>query len=276
MSSTAVLIAAGDIALAGSPGTPATAALLDTLPGTVVTLGDNVYDRGTPEEFATIYDPTWGRQRARTRPTVGNHEYGTPGAGGYFAYFGAAAGAPGGYYSYDVGEWHVVVLNSVDAEAGHFVAGAAQEAWLRADLIAHPARPTLACIHHPRFSSGLHGCHPALVPLWRLLYEFGVDLVLSAHDHHYERFAPQDPAGSADRRWGIRQFVIGTGGTLLRPVGGTIANSAACNDEAWGVLRLTLRPKSYRWEFVPAAGAGFTDSGDARCHGRRTPRAARG
>ncbi len=265
-----MLLCAGDIARAGSPGTVGTAALLDDLPGTIVTLGDSVYDRGTPEEFATIYDPTWGRHKARTRPAVGNHEYGTPGAAGYFAYFGAAAGTPGeGYYSFDLGPWHIVVLNSVDVEAGHLVAGSAQERWLRADLAAHPARPALACIHHPRFSSGMHGCQPALTPLWRVLHEFGVDVVLSAHDHHYERFAPQDPDGRADRAWGIRQFVVGTGGTMLRPVVATVAHSETCNDEDWGVLKLTLRPKSYRWEFVPATGGRFTDAGTVRCHGRR-------
>lgn len=266
----AVLICAGDIALAGSPGTVATAALLDTLPGTVVSLGDHVYDRGTPEEFATIYDPTWGRHRRRTRPVVGNHEYGTPDAAGYFAYFGAAAGAPGrGCYSFDLGAWHVVVLNSVPDEEGRFHAGPAQEAWLRADLLAQPDRPALACFHHPRFSSGLHGSDPAMMPLWAILCAHGVELVLGAHDHHYERFAPQDPDGNADPARGIRQFVVGTGGTTLRPVAAPVANSVACNDSDWGVLALTLRPDGYDWRFVPAAGGHFSDTGSAPCRARR-------
>jgi hypothetical protein len=167
-----------------------------------------------------------------------------------------------GYYSYDLGEWHIIVINSVIAVG----AGSPQEQWLRADLAAHPATCTLAYWHYPRFSSGtVHGSDPAMQPLWQALYDYGADVVLAGHEHNYERFAPQDPSGSADPARGIRQFVIGTGGYSLYPFGAPIANSEVRNNDTYGVLKLTLHPTSYSWEFIPEAGGTFRDSGDAPC-----------
>ncbi len=199
-----------------SPGAEITAGLLDGLTGTVAVLGDTAYENGTPDEFARCYEPTWGRHKARTRPAVGNHEYGTPGAAGYFAYFGAAAGEAGkGWYSYDLGAWHVVALNSNCSLVG-CQAGSEQEQWLRADLAANGARCTVAYMHHPRFSSGnVHGGSSAVDPLWRALEADGAELVLAGHDHDYERFAPQTASGALDVERGVRQFVVGTGGRPL-------------------------------------------------------------
>ena len=265
---THVLVGAGDIATCIGAGDEATAALLDTIDGTVFTLGDNVYDFGTAAEFATCYDPSWGRHRARTRPTAGNHDYGTGDAAAYFDYFGAAAGNPGeGYYSYDLGAWHIIALNSnID-----MAVGSAQLAWLQADLHAHPATCTLAYWHHPRFSSGGHGSDPRLQPVWETLYAMGVDVVLTGHDHHYERFAPQNTAANVDEVRGVRQFVVGTGGAGPRPVSQVIANSEVVNGDSIGVLKLTLRPTSYHWEFIPIAGHTFTDAGSAACTPPPTP-----
>ncbi len=209
-----VLVAAGDIASCSSSGDEATAALLDQLPGTVATLGDNAYPDGAASDFADCYDPTWGRHKARTRPSPGNHDYHTPGASGYYAYFGESAGPSGqGYYSYDVGDWHIVSLNSNE----DMTAGSAQEQWLRADLAASAKLCTLAYWHHPRFSSGtLLGGYSATEPLWQALYDHDADVVLAGHEHNYERFAPQTPAGVADPARGIRAFVVGTGGDDLQ------------------------------------------------------------
>ena len=264
----AVLLAAGDIASCQSSGDEATAKVLDGLAGTVATLGDNAYQSGTAKEFVDCYDPTWGRHKARTRPSPGNHDYGTADAAGYFDYFGAAAGDRGkGYYSYDLGTWHVIALNSNCAQVGGCEAGSAQEQWLRADLKAHPARCTLAYWHHPRFSSGTtHGSDPATQALWRALYDHGADVVLAGHEHNYERFAPQNPDGEADPERGIREFVVGTGGRSHYTIVDPIANSEIHNDDTYGVLKLTLRPKGYDWQFVPVEDARFTDSGSARCH----------
>jgi acid phosphatase type 7 len=260
------LVAAGDIADCTS-GAEQTAKLLDRIPGVVATLGDTVYETGTPDNYAACYAPTWGRHKLRTKPAVGDHEYKIPGASGYFGYFGAAAGPYGkGWYSYEIGTWHVVVLNSTcdDIACG---AGSEQEQWLRADLAAHPAQCTLAYWHSPRFSSGgLHRDDLRVLPFWQALYEHGVELVLSGNDHDYERFAPQTPTGLADAANGIRQFVVGTGGRYLRPMGAIEPNSEAANASTFGVLRLKLDPGAYQWEFVPAAGSTFTDSGSAACH----------
>lgn len=262
-----ILLAAGDIARCGEPGASATAALLERLPGTVATLGDNAYRAGSKREFAACYDPTWGAAKGRTRPSPGNHEYGTRGAQGYFGYFGAAAGdRDTGYYSYDLGEWHVVALNSNCAEAGGCGAGSPQERWLRADLAAHPAACTLAYWHHPLFSSGAkHGGEPTVRPLWQALAEAGADVVLAGHEHNYERFAPQDASGRPDPRHGIRQFVVGTGGAGHYGFGTPLATSERRNADTFGVLRLTLRPDGYDWRFLPAAGGSFTDTGRAAC-----------
>jgi len=214
--SSVVLIAAGDIADCDSTGDEATAELVDQIPGTIATLGDNVYPVGHAKRFAECYDSSWGQFKARTRPAVGNHEYETRAAAGYFQYFGSAAGNPAtGYYSYDLGNWHMVVLNSnCEKIIGGCQVGSPQEQWLRADLSAHPATCTLAYWHHPRFSSGQHGNAVEMQPIWQALYAAGVDVVLNGHDHNYERFAPQDATGRADPERGIREFVVGTGGKI--------------------------------------------------------------
>ena len=262
-----VLVAAGDIASCDSTGDEATAALLDRIPGTVATLGDNVYPTGTSEQFAACYAPSWGRARKRTRPAAGNHDYATEGAHGYFAYFGAAAGDPArGYYGYDLGRWHIVVLNSNCADVGGCHVGSPQERWLRTDLASHASRCSLAYWHHPRFSSGPHGGDRAVEPFWQALYEHGAEVVLAGHDHDYERFAPQTPGGLLDPERGIRQFVVGTGGRSHYSIATPTANSEARNDAAFGVLRLVLRPASYEWKFVPEDGQTFADSGSSRCH----------
>ena len=262
-----VLLAAGDIASCGSRGDEITARLVAARPGTVATLGDNVYEAGTAEEFRRCYAPSWGRFKRRTRPSLGNHEYGTPGAAGYFGYFGAAAGPRRrGYYSYDLGSWHVVVLNSNCAQAGGCSVRSPQGRWLRADLTRHRRVCTLAYWHHPRFSSGLHGSDPTVAPFWQLLYRAGADVVVSAHDHSYERFAPQTPAGRLDRRRGLRQFVVGTGGRSHYVIGPGIANSQARSSGVFGVLQLTLRAERYDWRFIAEPGKPFRDAGSTRCH----------
>src|SRR3954451_8475767 len=205
----AVLVGAGDIADCTSPGASLTAQLLDRTEGIVFTTGDNAYPSGTAENYRDCYDPTWGRHRDRTRPSVGNHEVEANNGQAYYQYFGGNAGPPGlGYYSYAAGSWHIVVLNS-EVAAG---AGSAQEQWLRADLQAHPSRCTAAYWHRPLFSSGPHGSDRAMQDIWRTLYEFKVDVVIHGHAHLYERFSPQDPYGAADPVNAIREFVVVTGG----------------------------------------------------------------
>ncbi len=267
-----VLVAAGDIAECNNPGDEATAALLDSISGTVATLGDNAYPNGTAAEFTNCYGPSWGRHKARTRPATGNHEYGTANAAGYFGYFGASAGDPTkGYYSYDLGSWHIIALNSTCAEVGGCGAGSAQEQWLRADLAANAASCTVAYFHHPRFSSGPHGSDTGMTAFWQALYDGGADVVLSSHDHLYERFGPQDPQGNADSAYGIQQFTVGTGGKSLYNVSTIKPNSQVRNSAAFGVLKLSLHADSYGWEFVPVAGQTFADSGTGTCHGAPVP-----
>ena len=259
----AVLVGAGDIASCGDDADEATAKLLDSIPGTVFTAGDNAYSSGTPEQFARCYGPTWGRHKTRTRPSPGNHDYRTPGGAAYYAYFGDAAGDPlRGYYSYDVGSWHIISLNS----NALMVANSPQERWLRADLAAHPAKCTLAYWHHPRFSSGEHGNNRAPEPLWNALYAANADVVINGHDHTYERFAPQTPRGVRDTARGIREFVVGMGGAGFYEFPIVRANSEKRNNTTHGVIKLTLRADGYDWEFVPVAGGRFRDSGSGRCH----------
>jgi hypothetical protein len=264
----AVLLAAGDIASCDSGGDEATAGLLARLPGTIATLGDNVYDSGTSAEFGRCYHPSWGRFKSRTRPSPGNHDYETAGAAGYFGYFGAAAGEPGkGYYSYDLGSWHVIALNSNCGDIGGCKQGSPQERWLAADLAQNATRCTLAYWHHPRFSSGLrHGSDGSMWEIFRTLYEHGADVALGGHEHNYERFAPQSPTGALDPARGIRTFVAGTGGKSLHPLGQPLPASEARNDRTYGVLELTLKPTGYSWRFHPVAGRTFTDSGSDSCH----------
>jgi hypothetical protein len=263
----AVLVGAGDIAVCSSEDDDATADLLDGIEGTVFTTGDNAYPDGTAEEFADCYDPTWGRHKARTRPSTGNHDYHVAGAAPYFAYFGAAAGNPGeGWYSYDLEGWHVIVLNSNCEEITGCEAGSAQESWLRADLAASTAACTVAYWHHPRFSSGQHGDDLDVADLWQALYDADADVVLNGHDHDYERFAPQDPSGTFDAVRGIREFVVGTGGAAQRAFGTPEPNSEVRETGTPGVLRLDLHAEGYDWEFIPIAGKTFTDSGSGTCH----------
>jgi hypothetical protein len=264
-SGSSVLLAAGDIASCSSSGDEATATLLDGLTGTILTLGDNVYSSGTASEFTNCYQPSWGRHKSRTRPSPGNHDYNTSGATGYYAYFGASAGPSGrGYYSYDVGDWHIVSLNSNVSMS----AGSAQEQWLRSDLAASTKRCTLAYWHHPRFSSGTqHGNFSAAQPIWQALYDNNADVVLSGHEHNYERFGPQTATGSADATRGIREFVVGTGGVgHYNDLGTRQPNSELFNGVTFGVLKLTLGTSSYTWQFIPVAGQSFTDSGTGSCH----------
>lgn len=262
---TNVLVGTGDIADCGSSGDEATAALLDGIDGTVFTAGDNAYEDGSTTNFTQCYQPSWGRHKARTRPSPGNHDYHTSGAADYYAYFGALAGEAGkGYYSYDIGDWHIVSLNS-NISMG---AGSAQETWLRADLAATSLTCTLAYWHHPRFSSGTqHGSESSAEPLWQALYDAGAEIVVSGHEHNYERFAPQRPDGTADAANGIREFVVGTGGTgHYNDLGTQLPNSELFNGTTFGVLKLTLGPGTYTWNFVPVAGETFTDSGSGSCH----------
>jgi len=265
----AVLLAAGDVAHCDQDGDEATAELLSAMPSaTVAMLGDGAYPQGTPEEFANCYDPSWGIAKARTRPAVGNHEYDTGTAAGYFGYFGAAAGDPTkGYYSYELGAWHVVVLNSECSQIGGCDAGSPQEQWLQADLAASSAECTVAYWHTPRFSSGYYGGDAKTTALWKALFDHGAELVLTAHEHDYERFAPQTAGGTRDDDQGIRSFVVGTGGGELRGFDQVAPNSQVRNATSHGVLAMTLRPGGYDWRFVPVAGSTFTDSGSGTCHG---------
>jgi hypothetical protein len=266
---TAILVGAGDIASCSSSGDEATAALLTSIPGTVYTLGDNVYDNGTTSEFNNCYGPSWGQAsiKSRTRPVAGNHEYNTSGATGYYGYFGAAAGDPTkGYYAYDHGTWRVYVLNSNCAAIGGCGAGSAQEVWLRGDLTANPRDCVVAMWHHPRFSSGSHGSSTATQALYQTLYDFNAELVLVGHDHHYERFGPQTATGVADAARGLVQIVVGTGGRSHYAVGTIRANSLVRNADTYGVLRLALSPGAWAFNFVPEAGRTFADSGSGTCH----------
>jgi hypothetical protein len=258
-----VLVGAGDIAACGHTSGEATAALLDSIPGVVFTAGDNAYQDGTTQDYARCYAPSWGRHRARTRPTPGGHDYRTPGAYPYFVYFGANAGDSGkGYYSYDLGTWHVIAINSNIGRG----AGSPQEQWLRADLAAHTTQCTVAYWYAPRFSSGVHGNDVTMAPVWQVLYDGGADVVISGHDHIYERFAPQTPDGTPDVTRGIREFVVGTGGGDLTAVAHVRPNSEVRITGMYGVLKLSLQPTGYSWRFVPARGGATTDSGSANCH----------
>ncbi len=265
---TAILVGAGDIAdCRDLSGAEATAKLLDQVPGTVMAVGDLAYPDGSKENFV-CYDKTWGRAKSRTRPAPGNHEFHALGATPYFDYFGSAAGdSKTGYYSYELGAWHIIVLNSECKDVLGCEAGSPQETWLRADLALHPTACTLAYWHKPLFSSGgAHGDELTVKPLWQALYAANADVIIGGHDHDYERFAPQGPDGTADPKRGIREFVVGTGGKNHRPFGPPKPNSELRDASAFGVLKLTLKPDSYDWRFIPEAGKSFTDSGSGACH----------
>ena len=264
--SDAVLVGAGDIATCGGDADSATAALVEGVPGAVFTAGDNAYENGSVKDFHDCYDPTWGAFKDRTRPSAGNHDWQTKDLAGYLSYFGDAA-APSGtsWYSYDLGAWHVIVLDSDCSNVGGCGADSPQGRWLAADLKASSSLCTLAIWHHPRFSSGFHGNDRSVEPFWSALYASGADLIVNGHDHDYERFAPQDPAGHEDRERGMREFVVGTGGAELRPFVIGRANSELRASGSFGIIKLDLHQGSYDWHFIPTAGE-FTDSGTAPCH----------
>src|SRR2546429_536276 len=234
-----VLVGAGDIASCDDlAGAYATAKLIENIPGSVLAVGDLAYPDGSDENFSKCYAPTWGRFKDRTRPAQGNHEYHSNGASGYARYFGAAAGDPTkAYYSYDLGAWHIVALNSECLEAGGCDANSPQGRWLKRDLGQHATGCTLAYFHKPPFRSGeKHGNDPTMLPLWQILYTRGADVILSGHDHDYERFAPQDPSGKLDAEHGIREFVVGTGGkNSHRTFAALNPNSEARNADTFGV-----------------------------------------
>jgi acid phosphatase type 7 len=270
------IVAAGDIAC-GPTDVPearglscrqmATSDLVLRLhPTAVLPLGDDQYPVGRDKSYGLYYGPSWGRFKAISHPVPGNHEYLSSDANGYYDYFGAAAGAPSrGYYSFNLGAWHLIALNGNCSFIGGCSTGSPEERWLAADLRKHPSTCTLAYWHQPRFSSGQHGDEPTYGAFWRDLFAAHADIVLNGHDHDYERFAPQDPFGHASPS-GLREFVIGTGGKNHYGFKDIQPNSVARNDTAFGVLLLTLRPRSYSWRFVSIAGPSFQDSGTGRCH----------
>ena len=256
-----VFVGAGDIATCPGNHDEATAQLLDQIPGTVFTAGDNAYDSGSADEYADCYQPTWGRHKDRTRPIPGNHDYETPGAAGYFNYFGAAAGDPAtGYYSYDLGSWHILALNTQFTGRP----GSPQAEWVKADLAAHPKRCTLALWHMPLFA--VDSASDKMKNVFQMLYDAGAEVVVNGHEHNYERFAPQTADAVRDQDRGIRQFIVGTGGRSLGGNPNRPANSEVFYKGGFGVLKLTLHTASYDWAFISEKGKTFSDKGSALCH----------
>ena len=267
----AVLVGAGDIASCSSSGDETTASMLNGISGTVFTLGDNAYESGSASEYTNCYGPSWGQPsiKSRTKPVPGNHEYNTTNATGYYNYFGAAAGDPTkGYYAYDLGAWRIYVLNTNTGTCSVVGcgAGSTQELWLKNDLAANPRQCVLAMWHHSRFSSGQHGNNTISSALWQALYDARAELVLSGHDHTYERFAPQNPTAGLDTANGIVEFVVGTGGKDHYGFPTIRANSLVRDNTASGLLKLTLSAGSWTFQFLPEPGKTFTDSGSGTCH----------
>ncbi len=270
-----VLNAVGDIA-ACSPqytirdGYLQTAALLKAMDGPILGLGDYVYSSGTPDLYSACFDPVWGPLKSRIYPVPGNHDYMTSNAAGYFGYFGAAAGDPAtGYYSFDLGAWHVIALNSNCSNAGAAngcTTGSPQELWLKADLASHSNQCILAFWHHPLFSSGKEGNSVRAHDFWMDLLAAHADLIVNGHDHSYERFAPQDANGVSDPVNGVTEIVAGTGGKDHSPLVQRQPNSLVFNDTTFGVFRLALHPHGFTFQFVPVEGGTFTDSGSGACH----------
>lgn len=266
-----VLLAVGDLAACSdsgnAPWAAAVASAIEPIAGIFAPLGDLAYPHGTPAEFANCFDPWFRPLKDRTRPSPGNHESDTPRSAGYFGYYGDLAGnSTRGYYSYELGTWHVVVLNSNCWDIGGCGPTSAEVTWLRDDLAQDRTPCSLAYWHQPLFGSGPYGRSPEMLAVWQALYEYGVDVVLNGHAHHYERFAPQSPAGVRDSAGGIREFIVGTGGAphfSLEPVE---PNSEVRDNTTFGFLAMTLRAGSYDWRFVPAADGTFQDAGTATCH----------
>jgi acid phosphatase type 7 len=258
-----VFVGAGDIASCTSTGDEKTADLIDRIDGLVFALGDVSQSVGTEKAYLDCYEPAWGRFKSRTRPTPGNHDYQQAGNNPfYYDYFGENAGPKNvGWYSFNYGTWHVVVLNSMLPAWK----GTDQANWLQADLAANPAACILAYWHHPVFHSGAGGLTGRMNYPFKLLYEAGASLVLSGDAHHYERFAPMNPSKQIEPARGIRQFVVGTGGASHTRFGGQWRATEVRNNDTFGVLKLTLNPGSYDWQFVPIEGGTFTDSGSAAC-----------
>jgi hypothetical protein len=267
------VLAVGDIAVcdASSPGCMCTAQLMDYLSGPILTLGDANNGDGTLSTYKSCFNPTWGRYRSRIHPAPGNHDHFVSGAQGYVDYFTKAVAKPDGttYYSYDMGSWHFIALDATcDDVSGGCAIGSPQERWLRQDLSRHAdTHCSIAYFHEPRFSSGMHGGSSQTQPFWEALAEYGVEMVLSGHDHDYERFAPMDAHGdrSSDGK-GVVQFVVGTGGALLRPFYDKAANSVVRVAYTYGVLKLTLRRTGYDWVFIPTNGSVASDSGSRDCY----------
>jgi hypothetical protein len=232
----------------------------------VFTLGDNAYPNGSADDYKSFYEPTWGRFKSRTHPIPGNHEYQTPNASAYFEYFGSAAGEMGkGYYSYDLGAWHIVALNSeIDMRPS-----SRQTTWLKKDLAATKKDCILAYWHRPRFSSGPYGDAKDTAPLWKLLYAAGAEVVLSGHEHYYERFAPLDGDGKPDEVSGIREFIIGTGGVSLYDFKEIHASSEVRDNHSYGVMKFVLHDHGYQWDFIPAEGSPLHDQGRGECRPAR-------
>ena len=249
------VVAAGDIGSCGSTAAAQTAGLVERLtPDAVLTLGDNAYPTGSPDDFARCYAPTWGAFKSRTFPAPGNHDYYTSGASGYFEYFGRRA--PGPFYSFNLGPWHLVSLNSEIAHGRY----SPQVRWLRRNLARDNRHCELLYWHRPRWSGGTHGSDIGTAPVWRTAYNRGVDLVLVGHDHNYQRFYKLDGRGRVDRRYGVREIVAGTGGAESLYDVGTIANRARATSTTYGVVQLTLRSGSYDVRFVPVAGSSWSDT----------------
>jgi hypothetical protein len=265
-----VFVGAGDIAACSVPGAAKTAALLDKIPGLVFGAGDNVYPDGTAENYKDCYEPTWGRFKNRLRVIPGDHDYHIKQGAAYYAYFGASAGSAGkGYYSFDLGAWHIVMLNSNAIRGLQDV----ETTWLKTDLSLHPALCTLAIVHHPVFSSGAYGVTYRSRAFFQALYDAGADVIISGDAHDYERFAPQNLRGLKEPARGIRQFVVGTGGATLTPFGQIWKNTEARDNTTWGVLKLTLHAASYDWAFIPVEGGTYRDSGSAACVSAPVPEA---
>jgi hypothetical protein len=254
---TVVMVGAGDISTCNNTNDSKTASLIGSISGTVFTTGDNAYESGTSTEYTNCYKPTWGAYKSRTKPVPGNHDYKTSGASGYYTYFGVPK-----YYAYNLGDWRIYALNSeIDTSAT-----STQATWLKNDLASNPKQCVMAYWHRPRWSSGtVHGSDSKTQPLWAILYDAHAELVVTGHEHNYERFAPMNKSGAAVST-GLQEIVVGTGGESHYGFGTILSVSRAHNASTYGVLKLTLNSGSYSWKFIPVSGSSYTDSGNISCH----------